>query len=158
MIYPGDVFTRTVGINIQTMVCHGGMVVMGIYLLFSGMVKLEWKTIFKALSVFAVLVCIADVFNIIYHFAGGTETCNLFFISPYFPCTLPILSMIYEVVPYPVFLVIYIISFTLAAFVMLAVAIGIDRLIKHKKKIKVWHGLEDDAVMDKIFDAMRDLE
>ena len=158
MIYPGDVFTRTVGINIQTMVCHGGMVVMGIYLLFSGMVKLEWKTIFKALSVFAVLVCIADVFNIIYHFAGGTETCNLFFISPYFPCTLPILSMIYEVVPYPVFLIIYIIGFTLAAFVMLAVAIGIDRLIKHEKKIKVWHGLEDDAVMDKIFDAMKNLE
>lgn len=41
---------------------------------------------------------------------------------------------------------------------MLAVAIGIDRLIKYKKKIKVWHGLEDDAVMDKIFDAMKNLE
>ena len=56
MAYPGDVFISTVGINIQTMICHGSMVVLGIYLLFTGHVKLEQKTVVKAVPVFAVMV------------------------------------------------------------------------------------------------------
>ena len=151
MFYPGDVFTRTIGINIQTMVCHGGMVVMGIYLWFSKQVKFEFKTILKALSVFCVLVAIALIMNIIYNSTGNTATFNMFFISPYLPCTLPILNMIYEMVPYPVFLIIYIIGFTLAAFIMLLVAIGINRLVKLKIRDKGCYGLEDDKTMKKIF-------
>lgn len=154
MFYPGDVFTRTIGINIQTMVCHGGMVVMGIYLWFSKQVKFEFKTILKALSVFCVLVAIALIMNIIYNSTGNTATFNMFFISPYLPCTLPILNMIYEMVPYPVFLIIYIIGFTLAAFIMLLVAMGINRLVKLKIRDKGCYGLEDDKTMKKIFVAI----
>ena len=36
-IYPGDVFVGTVGINIQTMICHGSMIVLGVYLFYSAM-------------------------------------------------------------------------------------------------------------------------
>ena len=35
MLYPGDVFIETIGINIQTMICHGGMLVVGVYLLYT---------------------------------------------------------------------------------------------------------------------------
>ena len=154
MFYPGDVFTRTIGINIQTMVCHGGMVVMGIYLWFSKQVKFEFKTILKALSVFCVLVAIALIMNIIYNSTGNTATFNMFFISPYLPCTLPILNMVYEMVPYPIFLIIYIIGFTLAAFIMLLVAMGINRLVKLKIRDKGCYGLEDDKTMKKIFVAI----
>lgn len=154
MFYPGDVFTRTIGINIQTMVCHGGMVVMGIYLWFSKQVKFEFKTILKALSVFCVLVTVALIMNVIFNSTGNTATFNMFFISPYLPCTLPILNMIYEMVPYPVFLIIYIIGFTLAAFIMLLVAIGINRLVKLKIRDKGCYGLEDDKTMKKIFVAI----
>ena len=33
MIYPGDVFVHTLGINIQTVICHGSMIWIGVYLL-----------------------------------------------------------------------------------------------------------------------------
>ena len=46
---------------------------------------------------------------------GVNDTVNLFFISPYYPCTLPVLSTVYTQVPYPVFLSIYIFGFTLVA-------------------------------------------
>lgn len=154
MFYPGDVFTRTIGINIQTMVCHGGMVVMGIYLWFSKQVKFEFKTILKALSVFCVLVTVALIMNVIFNSTGNTATFNMFFISPYLPCTLPILNMVYKAVPYPIFLIIYIIGFTLAAFIMLLVAIGINRLVKLKIRDKGCYGLEDDKTMKKIFVAI----
>ena len=45
MLYPTTVFIGTIGINIQTMVCHGSMVVIGIYLLYTGYVKMEHNII-----------------------------------------------------------------------------------------------------------------
>ena len=75
MFYPGDVFTRTIGINIQTMVCHGGMVVMGIYLWFSKQVKFEFKTILKALSVF--LCSCGNCFDYEYYLQLNGKHCNI---------------------------------------------------------------------------------
>ena len=152
MFLPSDVFISTIGINIQTMICHGGMVVVGIFLFFSGMVKLEWKTILKALSVFCVLVFIALILNVIFNSTGNTATFNMFFISPFLPCTLPLLSMIYPLVPYPIFLIIYIAGFTLAALVMLAIAIGINKIVKGRKSRP---GLSDDETMEKIFSVLK---
>ena len=62
MVYPGDVFIGTVGINIQTMICHGTMLPIGAYLFATGHAKLEHKTILKALPVFAIAlgVCCGD--------------------------------------------------------------------------------------------------
>ena len=34
MLYPGDVFSPILGVNIQTMICHGSMIVLGVYLLY----------------------------------------------------------------------------------------------------------------------------
>lgn len=39
MFYPVTVFTETIGVNIQTMVCHGSMITVGIYLLYTGYVN-----------------------------------------------------------------------------------------------------------------------
>ena len=41
MAYPVTVFIDTVGINIQTMVCHGSMITTGIVLLRTGYVKVD---------------------------------------------------------------------------------------------------------------------
>ena len=43
MVYPVTVFIDTVGINIQTMVCHGSMITTGIVLLRTGYVKVAPK-------------------------------------------------------------------------------------------------------------------
>lgn len=134
MVYPGDVFIGTVGINIQTMICHGVMLPLGAYLLATGHVKMAHKTILKALFVFAVAVCLAVVMNEIAYFSGLEETFNMFYISPHHPPHLPIYSNVQAVVPYPLSLVIYIAGFTAAAYLMLLAAMGIHRLATGKKK------------------------
>jgi len=133
MVYPGDVFIGTVGINIQTMICHGIMLPIGAYLFATGHVKLEHKTILKALCVFTIAVCLAVVMNEIAHFSGLEETFNMFYVSPHHPPHLPIYSNVQAVVPYPLSLIIYIAGFTAAAYIVLLAAMGIHRLATGKK-------------------------
>ncbi|MBO5316939.1 MAG: YwaF family protein [Oscillospiraceae bacterium] len=139
MLYPADVFIDTVGINIQTMICHGSMIFLGVYLLYSGYVKLEHKTVLKAAAVFAVCVGLAMGMNELAHATGllERETFNMFFISPYCAPSLPVYSLVQRVVPYPLNLVIYIAGFTLAAYLILLVAMGVRRLGQRKVVAKV---------------------
>lgn len=127
MLYPNDVFIDVVGINIQTMICHGAMVVIGGYLLGSGYVKLESKTVLKAMPVFACAVALAAVFNELAH-AAGIEGFNMFFISPYETCTLPVYSLVHNVLPFPLNLAVYVLGFTAAAFIVLNICRGIRSL------------------------------
>ncbi len=135
MFYPTTVFVGTVGINIQTMFAHGTMITMGIYLLYSGYVKLEHKTILKALPVFLCVVTIAMVMNEAAYQSGllETDTFNMFFISPYCDPSLPLFSLIQPLVPFAVSVVIYVSAFTLAAYLILLAAMGIAKLGARKK-------------------------
>lgn len=130
MLYPTTVFISTIGINIQTMFCHGSMIVVGVYLLCSGCVKLEHKTILKAIPVFTVCVGLACVMNELAYRTGllERETFDMFFISPYGTPSLPVYSLVQATVPFPWCLVIYIAAFTLAAYLMLLIAMGIKAL------------------------------
>ena len=103
MFYPEAVFVETIGISIQTMICHGSMITVGIYLLYSGYVKLEHKTILKAIPVFIIFVFTAVILNEI---AFQTELLyehefNMFFISPHCDPSLPVYSLVQNVVAYP---------------------------------------------------------
>lgn len=130
MVYPTSVFISTIGINIQTMICHGSMITVGIYLFYSGYVPLKHKTILKALPVFAVNVGIAVLLNEIAHVTGllERETFNMFFVSPYCEPHLPVYSLVQGVVPFPLCLVIYIMGFTAAAYLVLLLAMGVAAL------------------------------
>ena len=139
MLYPNDVFIGQIGVNVQTMICHGSMLTIGIYLYGSGYVKTEHKTILRAIPVFAVAVSVAALLNEVVYKSGilAGETFNMFFISPYFEGTLPVYSLVQKVVPFPWCLFIYIAVFTLAAYVMLLGAMGIRKLFgKHKTQEK----------------------
>ena len=91
MAYPGDVFTETAGIDFQTMVCHGSMIVIGVWLLVSGYVKPCVRSLKMAMAVFATTIGMAMVMNEIAHATGllETDTFNMFLISPYCPPSLP---------------------------------------------------------------------
>ena len=134
MFYPNDVFISTIGINIQTMICHGSMLTIGIYLLGSGYVKPEHKTILKAVPIFAVTVAIAVVLNEIAHATGllEAETFNMFFVSPYCDPHLPVYSIVQEYVAFPWCLIIYIVGFSIAAYLMLLIAMGIKAMVAKK--------------------------
>lgn len=137
MLYPSSVFVDVIGINIQTMVCHGSMIVIGIYLLCSGYVKLEHRTILRAMPVFGICVLLALTMNEAAHLTGllETDTFDMFFISPYCEPSLPVYSLVQKVVPFPWCLFIYVFAFTLAAYLVLLAGIGIKALIgRHSVK------------------------
>ena len=132
MFYPTSIFIGTIGINIQTLICHGAMIFLGVYLYATGHVKLRHRTILYAIPVFVTMVLMAAVGNEIAHLSGllETETFNMFFISPYCEPHLPVYSLVQAAVPFPFCLIIYIIGFTAAAYVILLLAMLIGRLFK----------------------------
>lgn len=137
MVYPGDVFIKTIGINIQTMICHGSMITVGIYLLYTGYVKVEHKTILKALPVFAVCVAVAVAMNEVMYASGilRGETFNMFFVSRHFAPSLPVYSLVQQYVAYPWCLLLYIAGFTAAAYIILLLAIGIKGIARKKTPV-----------------------
>lgn len=136
MIYPNDVFVDTIGINIQTMICHGSMITIGIYLFASGYVKLQHKTILKAMPIFAINVALAAVMNEIAYLTGllETETFNMFFISPHCDPSLLVYSEVQKLVPFPFCLIIYIVGFTLASYLILLIAMGVGMLVRKNRQ------------------------
>lgn len=136
MFYPADIYVDTIGINIQTSICHGSMISVGIFLLGTGYVKREHKTILKAIPVFACLVAAAAVMNEIAYFTGllENETFNMFFISPHCDPSLPVYSLVQAVVPFPLCLIIYIVAFSLAAYIMVLIAMLIESVFKKKNQ------------------------
>ncbi|MBR5601204.1 MAG: YwaF family protein, partial [Clostridia bacterium] len=59
MIYPEQVFTVSVWINIQSMICHASMIVVGVFLYYTGTVKARHKTILGGMMVFSAAVGMA---------------------------------------------------------------------------------------------------
>ena len=134
MFYPSDVFIQTIGINVQTMVHHGAMVVIGVFMYTSGRSEFSLKTILRAVPTFAVLISCALIMNLIFvKLDFSDETFNMFYISPYFSCTLPVFDIIYAKTPYPVFLLCYLIGFTIAGGVMPFLTLGAKKLLTRKK-------------------------
>ena len=127
MLYPNDVFISTIGINIQTMVHHGGMMVIGITLL-ANQVKLTSKSIIGASLVFSILVTIAMIMNFIHNTWISEGTFNMFFINPLYNNHIPVLTLIEPLVTHFLFVIIYIVGFTFVAYLMLAIGIGIKAL------------------------------
>ena len=141
-VYPNDVFIETIGINIQTMIHHGSQIVFGIFFAAYFRKKLNLKRFLSSIAVFAVFCSIAIFLNIIVHHAfianGIDETFNMFYISPYYPCTLPILSTVYEKVHYSIFIILYIFGFALVAYIIYSIEKLIINLSeKGKKNVKL---------------------
>ena len=124
MLYPGDVFIHMTGINIQTMVHHGWQVAFGIFMVAYNRKKFSWKFFARGILVFVGFLAVAMILNELVHsyFASNAieEDFNMFYISPYYDCTLPILQDIYKMVPYAAFLAIYIFGFALVAAIVVA--------------------------------------
>lgn len=125
-IYPNDVFIGTIGINIQTMIHHGLQIILGIFYIVHNRNKFNLMYYVKSIPVFVSVIMIAMIANIaVYHIfknLGIDDTFNMFYISPYFDCTLPLLSIIYDNTVYPIFLCIYLFGFILVAFIVYEIA------------------------------------
>ncbi|MCQ2772337.1 MAG: YwaF family protein [Bacilli bacterium] len=130
--YPGGIFVRDITISIQSLIHHGLQVVSGIFIFVYSREKLKPLFLLKAVICFVVLVCVAMALN----FIGPKftdRTFNMFYISPFFRSSLPILHEIYPLVPYPVFLLIYLLGFTAAATIVFYSGKGIVKLSSKNK-------------------------
>ena len=140
MIYPGDVFCATLVINIQTMILHGSMVALGILMVAHSRKQMKLRYFAGSLAIFYVFAIIAIILNeTLYQFVlidMPSAAVNLFFISRYYPCTLPILSDVYKAVPYGWYLVIYFVGFTFASALIYFIEKGILLLIEKIGKKK----------------------
>ena len=134
--YPNDVFINMIGINFQTMIHHGLQIVIGCYLLSYHRNELNLKFFLKSIPVFITLVAIAMGLNLLAP-TFTTETFNMFFISPFFPCTIVILNTLYAVLPYPLFLLLYLFGFCLASCIMFLIAFAFGKIFKRKKIKKI---------------------
>ncbi len=128
VFYPVTIFVSTIGINIQTAFLHCGMVVLGIFMI-AWKKDFNLKSIINASFVFITFLLIAMILNIGFHFTGINETFNMFFISPYYPCTLIILDKIYLKAPYIIFLLTYMWGFITAGFIVLLIGLGIKKIL-----------------------------
>ncbi len=136
MLYPSTVFIETIGINLQTMIHHGAMVVVGIMLYTSRRIPLSQRNVLKGAPVFIVLITLALIMNILYgEFGNPDYDFNMFYISPYSSCILPVFEAIQKALPYPIFLGLYIVGFTIAGYLMSLLAILGERIaIKANEK------------------------
>ena len=130
-IYPGTVFVDHLGINLQTMVHHGAMLIVGVFMYACGKVKPCHKTVLYALPTFLVLIAMAITMNSIYAAYGDTKyTFTMFYIAPGLSCPFPVFDILLEKAPYPVFLLTYVSLFTLAGYLVSMAAYLIIKLRK----------------------------
>lgn len=133
MIMPASCFVSEILINIHTMYLHCGSFVVSIYLLMNE-IKPNKSNFKGAFITFIICVFLALTLDISFYKLGfiGSEIFNMFFISPYFPSTLPVFDSIYENVPYILFLLIYIVLLSLGAGLVFLIS---KLFYKHKREI-----------------------
>ena len=135
MLLPDSCFVSDILVNIHTMWLHLGSFVVSVYLLISGEIKINIESLKQAIKVFLIFVGIAEFMNIFVYNIGvlNGETFNMFYISPYFISTLPVFCIIQEIVPYIVYLIIYIWALIIAAFIIYCIANLINYIYKKYK-------------------------
>lgn len=133
MLMPSSCFVDDILVNIHTMWLHCGSMVVGVYLLMTGIVPLEKKSLLRAGVTFLCFVAIALTMNVSVYHSGilGDETFNMFYISPYFTSDLPVFDAIQAAVPYPLFLASYIAALILGSTVIYIAARGIRYLANY---------------------------
>lgn len=140
VLIPDDCLVSDIVINIHTMWLHCGSLVVSVYLLMSGAVKIEKQSLKDAIKAFIVFVLIAEVLNILVYNSGvlNGENFNMFYISPYFISSLPVFDVIQQNVPFILYLLIYIFALSMGATCVYGIPYGIKKLndkMKNNKNI-----------------------
>ena len=123
-VYPESCFVRTVLVDIHTMYLHLGSLVVSVYLLVSGEVKVALNNLLRGYVVFLGFVLVAEALNVSIYRSGilQDETFNMFYISPYFTSSLPVFDAIQERTPFALFLLLYLVAILGGAFVVYTIA------------------------------------
>lgn len=145
MIYPSTVLSSIIFRFSQSMLHHIGMIMGAVVVIVSKKVKFEHTTMFKAIAVFSVVVTAAFLMNIIFHLSGNSSSFNMFYIGPYSDSDIPVLHQIGILLNISadklhvgnfVFLIIYIIGFSLCSYIILLIEIYINKILSSNKSLE----------------------
>ena len=134
MLYPAEIFVSQIGISLQSYFHHAMQVLIGVVICVreARSRRLNSRFFMRGSYVFLTLFGMAMLMNpVAYRILearGIDDSFNMFFVSPYYSCSLPILSEIQKLVPYPIFLLIYLLGFSLIAGVIFC----IERALTYK--------------------------
>ena len=134
IILPDSCLISEVLINIHTMFLHLGSFVVSSYLLFSKELEFSKENLFGGIRVFIEFVAIAMVLNFGVYNSGvlAGETFDMFYISPYFEKSLPVFMQLFDILPYPLYLISYVLILSLGASVVFFTTKFIKNRIKSK--------------------------
>lgn len=136
MTTPGAVLIDSLFIDLHTMFWHSSLFLVGVLQWAGKTFERTSRPFFGAAVIFLIFAAIALALDFALPQLAD-ENFNLFYISPYLPCTINILDEIWKVVPYPVFLAIYLLGFIgIAAAIFFAVRTVftfIEKAIARKK-------------------------
>jgi len=122
------VFSPIIGVNVQTMLHHGIMLLLAVMILSSKTVSFELKTAVNTFKVFCVLTVIAIVLNRIY---GDGTRFDMFYLAKESPFVYPIFNELFGgKLPHFVYVAGYIILFTLGMLLVL----GLGHIITKRAK------------------------
>ncbi len=133
LVYPANMFTTSGFLSMHTMLWHSSMVVICTMLFASGAVKPTFKKLLSATVIFIILATIAVILNVIVSNCTDISGFNMFFISPYESWDVPIVKLIFDNVPYPVYLMLYLLGFFAAAGLVFLTARGIAKIYRGKE-------------------------
>lgn len=135
---PGNCFVPTIEVNIHSMWLHCGSLVISLFLLMSGTVDIDFRSVRRGFVVFLICAGTALAMDLIVVNTGiaGGDTFNMFYISPYFISSLPVFDTIQQSVPYPVFLATYIAVMFAGGTLVFGAAFWIKRLLARGRSIR----------------------
>lgn len=145
LLIPEGFYWDYVTITCHSFFWHTSIVIIGLYLIIANDYARSVKSFFRewleSAAVNIGAISIALVFDMIWGLllknAIKTElTFNMFYISPFYNSSLPVFRDIQPLVPYPVFLLFYIMAFCFGAAVIWFGAFGIRKFFSSQKRGK----------------------
>ena len=138
-MFQPNAFVSTVGLNIYSMICSVTMIALAVLVIYSQEVKLEIKTYFNALPVFAMMVGIAISFNELANLISTTQNISMFSIDRHSPSTAPVYSYVHNaflatgdtmtLVEYVLCVIFYFTFTSLCALALFGLIIGTKKLL-----------------------------
>lgn len=115
MLIPSTVFVDTLFLDLHTMAWHICLVLLGVLQWSGGTIGMRFSDLCGGSIVFLICVCIAVALNLSLP-QYAEEGFNMFYLSPYVPISMSdFVEKLWENVPYPVYLIGYVLALLLAA-------------------------------------------
>ena len=129
-VYTKMVASELIYINIQTMVHHGVLIVIGVFIYVWNRKNITIKTFYRSLIAFAITAAFAILINLAFY----PNFINMFFINPTRITNLPIGSIVQEKAGYPVYLISFLSLIALMTYLTYLIETSIYKAISKKNQ------------------------